>query len=78
MCITMLLGLSSDLNSLVQESAVHALGIYVMFPNQRCDVSFVADVANAMIANIDHESVSVRTNAAWALANITDAMVLNL
>ena len=74
----MLLGLSTDPESLVKESASRALGVYVLFPCQRADVSFVADTANAVIICMEDESLNVKVNAAWAMANITDALVLNL
>lgn len=74
----MLLGLSADLAALVKESAARALGVYVLFPSQRADVSFVADASNAIISCMEDESPGVKVKAAWAMGNVTDALVLNL
>ena len=74
----MLLGLSSDPDLLVRQSASRALGIFVKYPCQRADVSFVADTANAVVSCMDDEHMVVKIKAAWAMANVTDALVLNL
>lgn len=72
----MLLGLSADPESLVRESAARTLGVFVLFPCQRSDVSFVADTANAVISCMQDEHYKVK--AAWAMANVSDALVLNM
>ena len=41
------------------------------------DVSFVADVANAILTTMEENNVNVKIRAAWALGNLTDALVLN-
>lgn len=78
MCITMLLGLCADSEPLVKESASRALGVYVLFPCQRLDVAFMADAANAAISCMEDENISVRMKSSWAMANVTDALVLNM
>ena len=74
----MLLGLSADPEPLVRESAARALGVYVLFPCQRSAVSFVADAANAVISCMQDEHFQVKVKAAWAMANVSDALVLNM
>lgn len=78
MCITMLLGISTDPEALVREAAAKALGVYVLFPSQRADVNFVADTANAVISCLQDKNPNVRIKSAWAMANVTDALVLNM
>ncbi|XP_067946711.1 HEAT repeat-containing protein 6-like isoform X2 [Watersipora subatra] len=77
-CLTMLLGLTADPEPLVKESAARALGVYVLFPCQRTDVSFVADAANAVITCMEETNLSVKVKSSWAMANVADALVLNM
>ncbi|XP_037543328.1 HEAT repeat-containing protein 6 [Nematolebias whitei] len=78
MCITVLLGLTYVENHLVKTSAVRALGVYILFPCLREDVMFVADTANIILAALDDRSMNVRTKAAWALANLSDTLIINM
>ena len=41
------------------------------------DVSFIADTANAIIMALEESSLGVRVKAAWALGNLSDAIVMN-
>ncbi len=41
------------------------------------DVSFVADVANTIITSLEETNLSVKIKAAWALGNLSDALVIN-
>ena len=41
------------------------------------DVSFVADVANAIITALEESNVGVKVKAAWSLGNLSDALVMN-
>lgn len=77
LCITLLLGFTDDSDYHVRASAVRALGVYVLYPCLRDDVSFVADVANSIINSLQETNLSVKVKAAWALGNLSDALVLN-
>lgn len=74
----MLLGLTSDPDALVRDAAVHALGVYILFPCQRSDVSFVADAANVIITCTEDEVPNVRIRASWSIANVAEALLLNM
>jgi len=76
--MTMMLGIASDPDPLVRGSAARALGVFVLFTSVRDDLTFVADAANAIITCMEDENLGVRVKAAWAMANVTDALVLNL
>ena len=41
------------------------------------DVSFIADAANAILTALGERSAGVRIKAAWALGNLSDALVMN-
>ena len=77
MCITLLLGLTSDDDHHVRAAAVRAIGVYVLYPCLREDVSFVSDAASSIIATLDENDFVVKIKAAWSLGNISDALVLN-
>ncbi|XP_074640382.1 HEAT repeat-containing protein 6-like [Tubulanus polymorphus] len=77
LCITLLLGLISDEDKNVRGAALRALGIYVLFPCLREDVSFVADVANGLLIAMGDDTISVRAKAAWSLGNLSDAICAN-
>lgn len=42
------------------------------------DVMFVADTANIILAALEDRSTNVRTKAAWALANLSDTLIINM
>ncbi|ELU07074.1 hypothetical protein CAPTEDRAFT_228236 [Capitella teleta] len=77
LCLTLLLGLASDEDFHVRAAAVRALGVYVRYPCLREDVCFMADAANAVLTALDEQSLVVRAKAAWALGNLSNAIVLN-
>jgi HEAT repeat protein len=77
MCITLLLGHTSDEDKNVKAAAIRALGVYVHYPCLREDVSFMADVANATLVAMSDVNVAVRMKAAWSLGNISDAICMN-
>ncbi|XP_048252221.1 HEAT repeat-containing protein 6-like [Haliotis rufescens] len=77
LCITLILGLTCEEDKLVKSAAVRALGVYVLFPCLREDVSFIADAANAILTAMEDWSVNVRMKAAWSMANMCDALALN-
>ena len=62
---------------LSQGSAVRALGVLVLYPVLRQDVLFVADTANTILSCMQDTSFGVRIKAAWALGNLSDALVHN-
>ncbi|XP_028662440.2 HEAT repeat-containing protein 6 [Erpetoichthys calabaricus] len=78
LCITVLLGLNHSDNPLVKAASVRALGVYVLFPNLRQDVLFVADTANAILMSLEDRSPNVRAKAAWSLGNLTDTLIFNM
>ncbi|XP_033748444.1 HEAT repeat-containing protein 6-like [Pecten maximus] len=77
LCITLVLGLTSDEDRIVRSAAVRAVGVYVLFPCLREDVSFIADAANSILKSMTDTSLNVRLKTAWSLANLCDALVLN-
>ncbi|KAK6184220.1 hypothetical protein SNE40_006730 [Patella caerulea] len=77
MCITLVLGLTNDDDKLVKSAAVRALGVYILYPCLKENVNFVADTANAVLMCMEDSSINVRMKAAWAMANLCDALVLN-
>ncbi|XP_063396144.1 HEAT repeat-containing protein 6-like isoform X1 [Mytilus trossulus] len=77
LCITLILGLTSDEDRVVRSSAVRTLGVYVLYTCLREDVNFVADAANAILTCMADSSLNVRLKTAWSLANLCDALVLN-
>ncbi|ESO95312.1 hypothetical protein LOTGIDRAFT_116900 [Lottia gigantea] len=77
MCITMILGLTNDDDKLVKSAAVRTLGVYILYPSLKKEVTFVADTANAVLMCMEDSSINVRMKAAWAMANLCDALVLN-
>ncbi|KAI0231144.1 HEAT repeat-containing protein 6 [Lamellibrachia satsuma] len=77
LCITWLLGMTHDDNHHVRAAAVRGLGICILYPCLREDVSFVADTANTVIVAMEETSIVVRAKAAWSLGNLSDALVLN-
>ncbi|KAK2165572.1 hypothetical protein LSH36_48g03055 [Paralvinella palmiformis] len=77
LCITLMLGLCDDGDHHVRSTAVRALGVYVLYPCLREDVSFVADVANCIIKALQEQILGVRVKSAWSLGNLSDALVLN-
>ncbi|KAL5016169.1 hypothetical protein ScPMuIL_005758 [Solemya velum] len=75
LCVTLSLGLTSDPDKFVRASAVRVLGVLVLFPILREDISFMTDAANAVLTCLFDTSINVRWKAAWSLANICDALV---
>ncbi|XP_060065028.1 HEAT repeat-containing protein 6-like [Ylistrum balloti] len=77
LCITLVLGLTSGDDRIVRSAAVRAVGVYVLYPCLREDVSFIADAANSILKSMTDSSLNVRLKTAWSLANLCDALVLN-
>ncbi|XP_076024992.1 HEAT repeat-containing protein 6 [Genypterus blacodes] len=78
MCVTVLLGLNYSENTMVKMAAVRGLGLYIMFPCLTEDVMFMADTANTVLSTLKDSSPNVRIKACWALANLTDALVVTM
>ncbi|KAK3084159.1 hypothetical protein FSP39_009229 [Pinctada imbricata] len=77
LCITLMLGLTADDCRVTRSAAVRTLGVFVLYPCLREDVSFVADAANAILTCMDDTTLTVRFKAAWSLGNLCDALVIN-
>ncbi|EDV24117.1 uncharacterized protein TRIADDRAFT_26416 [Trichoplax adhaerens] len=76
-CMTTLLTLCKDENPFVKASAVRCVGVFTMYPMLRDDTSFTADCVIEILNAIENSQLNVRVKAAWSLANVIDAMVVN-
>ena len=75
--ITLLLGLSSDEDSNVRASAIRALGVYVLYPCLREDVSFVGDVAHCKFYLHAWEISADLSNPAYILIDLIFSFAQN-
>ncbi|EDV99652.1 HEAT repeat-containing protein 6 [Drosophila grimshawi] len=75
--LAFLLGSSSDdaADPLVRAAAVRALAVYVLHPTLRVDLVFVEHAAELALRLTADNQLAVRIKAAWALGNISDALV---
>ncbi|KAH8267054.1 hypothetical protein KR044_011205 [Drosophila immigrans] len=75
--LAFLLGCSSDdaADPLVRAAALRALAVYVLQPTLRADLVFVEHAAELTLRLIGDKQLAVRIKAAWALGNISDALV---
>ncbi|KAM8720732.1 hypothetical protein ACLKA7_006727 [Drosophila subpalustris] len=75
--LAFLLGCSSDdaADPLVRAAALRALAVYVLHPTLRSDLVFVEHTAELALRLIADNQLGVRIKAAWALGNISDALV---
>ncbi|XP_073955828.1 HEAT repeat-containing protein 6 [Choristoneura fumiferana] len=78
LCCTLLVGSCSDEEATVRAAAVRALAMTVMFQTLREDIGFVSDCGENILRALAEPSLVVRTKAAWALGNLSDALVLNI
>lgn len=91
MCVTLLLGLigaadeeeeesANNGNLPVQEAAIRAVGVFIMFPPLRSDSAYVADSCNLLIGRLTAPDCcpAIRAKAAWSLANASDALLLTV
>lgn len=62
----------------VRGSAVRALAIFVLFPSLKEDICYIENTIEAIIKILYDENIYVRIKTSWALANITDVLVLNM
>ncbi|CAH0398322.1 unnamed protein product [Chilo suppressalis] len=77
-CCTLLFGSCSDEEAMVRAAAVRALAMAVMFRTLREDICFVSDCGENVLRVLAEPTLMVRTKAAWALGNLSDALVLNM
>ncbi|XP_030378495.1 HEAT repeat-containing protein 6 [Scaptodrosophila lebanonensis] len=62
----------------VRASALRALAVYLLHPTLRNDLVFVENTAELTLRLAGDPQLLVRTKAAWALGNISDALVTPL
>ncbi|XP_050679813.1 HEAT repeat-containing protein 6 [Leptidea sinapis] len=77
-CCALLMGLCSDEESSVRAAAVRALAMTVMYRTLREDMCFVSDCGENILRALAEPSIHVRSKAAWALGNLSDALVINM
>ncbi|CAH2246737.1 jg8801 [Pararge aegeria aegeria] len=77
-CCTLLIGSCSDEEATVRAAAVRALAMAVMYRTLREDICFVSDCGENILRALAEPTLVVRTKAAWALGNLSDALVLNM
>ncbi|XP_023946380.1 HEAT repeat-containing protein 6 [Bicyclus anynana] len=78
LCCTLLIGSCSDEEATVRAAAVRALAMAVMYRTLREDICFVSDCGENILRALAETTLVVRTKAAWALGNLSDALVLNM
>ncbi|XP_041979377.1 HEAT repeat-containing protein 6 isoform X1 [Aricia agestis] len=78
LCCALLVGSCGDADAAVRAAAVRALAMAVIYRTLREDMCFVCDCGENVLRALAEPSVVVRTKAAWALANLSDALVLNM
>lgn len=78
--LAFLLGCSSDdaADHLVRAAALRALAVYVLHPSLRGDLVFVEHAAELTLRLNSDNQLAVRIKAAWALGNISEALVAPL
>lgn len=77
LCVTLVLGMTSDPEAQVRSSAVRALGTFVLIPSLRRDVTFMCDAGEAIVVLCQTDQPQLRIKAVWSLGNLTDAMATN-
>ncbi|CAK1551115.1 unnamed protein product [Leptosia nina] len=78
LCCALLVGSCSDEEPSVRAAAVRALAMAVMYRTLREDICFVSDCGENILRALAEPTLVVRLKAAWALANLSDALVLNV
>ncbi|XP_053609751.1 HEAT repeat-containing protein 6 [Plodia interpunctella] len=78
LCCALLVGSCSDTEAAVRAAAVRALAMLVMYRTLREDICFVSDCGENILRALAEPTLVVRTKAAWALGNLSDALVLNM
>ncbi|XP_049873203.1 HEAT repeat-containing protein 6 [Pectinophora gossypiella] len=78
LCCALLVGSCSDEEATVRAAAVRALAMTVIYRTLREDLCFVSDCGENILRALGEQTLVVRTKAAWALGNLSDALVLNM
>nr|XP_017030582.1 HEAT repeat-containing protein 6 [Drosophila kikkawai] len=60
---------------LVRAAALRALAVYVLHPSLKADLVFVENAAELTLRLISDGQLAVRIKTAWALGNISDALI---
>lgn len=60
---------------LVRAAALRAMAVYVLHPSLKGDLVFVENAAELSLYLVNDTQLVVRTKAAWALGNISDALL---
>ncbi|GAB1610459.1 HEAT repeat-containing protein 6-like [Argonauta hians] len=77
LCVTSVLGLTMGGDKLVMASAVRTIGVYVLQPCLRDDLSFMSDAGHTILTLATDPSTTVRMKSTWSLANFCDALAIN-
>ncbi|OWR52475.1 eg:34f3.4 protein [Danaus plexippus plexippus] len=77
-CCALLVGSCGDEEAGVRAAAVRSLAMTVMYRTLREDICFVSDCGENILRALAEPTAVVRTKAAWALGNLSDALVLNM
>ncbi|XP_072949286.1 HEAT repeat-containing protein 6 [Epargyreus clarus] len=77
-CCALLVGSCSDEEATVRAASVRALAMTVMYRSLREDLCFVSDCGENILRALAEPTLVIRTKAAWALGNLSDALVLNM
>lgn len=67
-----------DDEAIVCAAAVRALAIFVLFPSLKEDICYIENSIEAISRILNDDSLTVRIKVSWALANITDVLVVNM
>ncbi|CAB3261513.1 unnamed protein product [Arctia plantaginis] len=78
LCCTLLIGSCSDEEAMVRAAAVRGLAMLVMYRTLREDIGFVSDCGENILRALAEPTLVVRIKGAWALGNLSDALVLNM
>ncbi|GBP30966.1 HEAT repeat-containing protein 6 [Eumeta japonica] len=76
-CCALLVGSCCVEEAAVRAAAVRALAMVLMYRSLREDIHFVSDCGENILRALAESTLMVRTKAAWALGNLSDALVKN-
>ncbi|KAI9310898.1 armadillo-type protein [Dichotomocladium elegans] len=76
LAVALLLPLPTDPDSNVRAAACRALGLFVLFPSLHDDEHFVADMASAVLEQMNDKVLLVRVRASWAQGNLCDVLAI--
>nr|XP_026499699.1 HEAT repeat-containing protein 6 isoform X1 [Vanessa tameamea]XP_026499700.1 HEAT repeat-containing protein 6 isoform X1 [Vanessa tameamea]XP_026499701.1 HEAT repeat-containing protein 6 isoform X2 [Vanessa tameamea] len=78
LCCALLVGSCGAECGALRAAAVRALAMAVVYRSLREDICFVTDCGENILRALAEPTAVVRTKAAWALGNLSDALVLNM